>query len=175
MALLKVYNGASWDIAIAKTYNGTAWEDKMKFWNGSIWVELYAGIVVTVSGENIFHVVANGNTARAGVRVNNDGTIDKLILSTYTQIDSSTDWRIPNGSGAGFHVKFTKGFLDPDPDVGTLDTWLALTANREVYYEETANDTADGANITVHISDDGGSTTLDSAVYTLTATVGTPI
>ncbi len=134
-----------------------------------------ADIVVTVSGEFISHSVANGNTARAGVRVNNDGTIDKLLLSTYSQIDASTDWRIPNGSGDAYHVKFTKGILDPAPDVGTLDTWLAITSDRQVYYEETADDTMDGGTITIAISADGGSTTLDSAAYPLEAIVGTPI
>ena len=132
-------------------------------------------IVVTVSGEIISHSVANGNTATAGVRVNNDGTIDQLVGGTYTQIDVSTDWRIPNGSGSGYHVRFTRGVFDPDPDVGTLNSWLALSSDREVYYQESTDDTEDGGTITIAISDDGGTSTLDSGTYPLTATVGTPI
>lgn len=49
MALLKVYNGASWDTAVGKVYDGAAWEDKMNFYNGSAQVELYpTGITMTI-------------------------------------------------------------------------------------------------------------------------------
>lgn len=134
-----------------------------------------ASVTVTVSGEFISDAAPNGTrTATAGVRVNNDGTIDKLIDTTYTQIDSSTDWRIPNGSGSGYHVKFTKNVLDPAPTGGTLDTWLSLSSSYLVYYDEATDDTENGGTITIEISDDGGSTTLDSANYPLTATIGLP-
>lgn len=136
-------------------------------------------VVVTVSGETISHSVSNGNTARAAVAVNSvDGTMDKIEGTTTTQIDASTDWRIPNGSGAAYHVRFTKGILDPDPtynpDSVTLGTWHALTQQYRLGYEESANDTQETGTITVAISDDGGSTTLDSGAYPCTATVGLP-
>ena len=132
--------------------------------------------VVTVSGEFISHSVANGNTARAGIRLNTaDGTIDKLEGTTFTQIDASTDVLIPNQDASGFHIKFTKGALDPTPAFGTLDTWLAWTSDLEVYYEETVDDSQDSGTITVHVSDDGGTTTLDTGDFILTATRGTPI
>jgi hypothetical protein len=133
------------------------------------------GEVVTVSGEGISDSAPNGTrTATAGVRVNSDGTIDKLVDTTYSQIDSSTDWVIPNSYSGTYHVKFTKGGLDPAPTGGTLDTWLALSSSYLVYYDESADDTLNGGTITVEISDDGGSTTLDSGNYPLTATIGLP-
>ena len=134
---------------------------------------LKRGILLTLSGESISHSVSNGNTARAGVRVNSDGTIDKREGNIYMQIDASTDWRIPNGSGAGFYVRFNKGVLDPNPDFGTLNSWLELNSNREIYYEESANDTQDGGTITVELSRDQ-STVAASAGYPLTAIVGLP-
>lgn len=130
-------------------------------------------IVVTVSGESISHSVSNGNTAKAGVRVDNDGTIDKREGDIFSQIDASTDWRIPNGSGAGFHVMFTKGGLDPTP-IGVLDTWTEITSDQEIRYEESSDDSESSGTITVHISDDGGTTTLDTGVYPLDAIVGLP-
>jgi hypothetical protein len=138
-----------------------------------------AGEVVTVSGESISHSVANGNTARAAVRVNTDGTMDKLEGTAYTQIDASTDWVIPNSFSGSYHVRFTKGGLDPtptyNPDSVTLGTWYAISATSyRLGYEETVDDTQETGTITVHISDDGGSTTLDSGPYTLIATVGLP-
>lgn len=133
-------------------------------------------VTVTVSGESISHNVDSGLTARAGVRVNSDGTIDKLEGVTYTQIDSSTDWRIPNGSGIGYYVQFTKGVLDPNPTVGTLNSWLQITTNREVYYEESDFNQSNGGTITIEISatTGGGSPILDSGDYPLDASVGIP-
>lgn len=138
-------------------------------------------VVITVSGRFIDHSVINGNTARAGVRVNVDGTIDKVEGTVFTQIDSSTDWRIPNANGAGYWVQFTKGIFDPapnyNPDTTTLGTWYELdTVSRRVGWQETADDTTNGGVLTIKISDDSsGSPVLDQGNFTCTATVGIPI
>lgn len=137
-------------------------------------------VAITVSGETIAHSVGNGSVARAAVTVIIDGTIDKIEGTTLTQIDASTDWRIPNGNGAGFWVQYTKGVLDPapnyDPDSTTLGTWYELdVTSRRIGWEESADDTANGGTITVKISDDSsGTPVLDQANYPCTATVGLP-
>lgn len=136
--------------------------------------------VITVSGETITHSVSNGNTARAAVQVVIDGTMNKIEGTTTTQIDASTDWRIPNANGAGFWVQFTKGGLDPapnyNPDSRVLGTWYELdTGAFRIGWQETADDTQNGGVMTVKISDDSsGSPVLDQANYPCTATVGLP-
>lgn len=134
---------------------------------------LKQGITLALSGELISHDVSNGNTARAGVRVNSDGTIDKREGNVYTQIDSSTDWRIPNGSGAGFYVRFSKGLFDPTPEIGTLDTWQEITSAREVTNENSANDSSELVSITVELSRNASDVEV-SGSYPLTAVVGLP-
>lgn len=180
-AVLKVYNGSSWITALGKAWSGSAWVEKMNFYDGIAFVPLYSsGPAITVSGETISHSVSNGNTARAAVRVNVDGTIDKLVNVTFTQIDASTDWRIPNANGAGFWVQFTKGILDPapnyNPDSTVLGTWYELdTVSRRVGYEDSGPDSESSGTITVKISDDSsGSPVLDQANYPCAATVGLP-
>lgn len=183
VAETKVNVGGAWKTVSQPQVNvGGVWKTvtTIEVNVGGVWKEVWTStVVVTVSGEIISHSVANGSTARAGLRVNTDGTIDKLEGTTYTQIDASTDWRIPNGSGTGYYVKYTKGLLDPaptyNPDSITLDTWYEITTSYRIGYEESTNDSEDSGTITAHISDDGGTSTLDTGAFPLTATVGTPI
>lgn len=135
----------------------------------------YKLLTVTISGEFLSHSVSNGNTAKSGIRFNSDGTVDKREGDTYTQVDSSTDWRIPNGSGTGYYIKFSEILTPPTPDVGTLDTWLELTSNRELSYINSANDSEKSGSFNIQISDDAsGTPILDTAIYTPTAIVGLP-
>lgn len=174
MATLKIYNGSSWDQAQAKVWDGSAWVGMMKFWDGSQWVNL--GLTFTVSSALIMHSVSNGSTATAGVRVGSDGNVYKIEGGSVTQINSSTDWRRPAGSGSGYYVRFSKGAFDPDVDGGTLDTWQELNVNRQVTYQESTDDTEKSGTITVEIAtDSGGSNIVASGDASLTATVGTPI
>ncbi len=136
--------------------------------------------LVTVSGEVISNSVSNGNTARAAVQVVVDGTMNKIEAITTTQIDAATDWRVPNGNGAGFWVQFTKSGLDPapnyNPDSTTLGTWYELDAvSRRIGWEESTDDTDISGTITVKISDNmSGSPVLDQGNYPCMATVGLP-
>ena len=140
------------------------------------YVDAGPGIVVDINAAIAADTAPNGSTATAGFRVNSDGTVDKREDSTYTQVNSGTDWRIPNGSGAGYYVRFTKGVLDPTPTVGglTLGTWYEITSNREVSWALSTNDTLLTTTLTVELGTDG-STADVSANMTCTMTVGTPI
>jgi len=94
MADLKIYNGTSWVKATAKTYNGSSWEDKMKFHDGSAWVELY-GPRVSPSTTNVFNS-ANNTFCKAGVRYLETGVefqsnnVGNFNLSRGNWLDSGT-------------------------------------------------------------------------------------
>ena len=94
----------------------------------------HGGPIYALSGETIIDSITS-RTATAGVRVNSDGTIDKLVNTTYTQIDATTDWVIPNTAADGDHevritaVTFNEG-AGFDVEAEVEDTWIALSANR---------------------------------------------
>ena len=82
--------------------------------------------VVTVSSESV--VAGTGEVA--GIRYNADGTVDNNIDGVYTQVNSSTDWIIPNSAASSaYQIRATLNSGDT-PD-GTLGSWLALSSNRE--------------------------------------------
>lgn len=110
----------------------------------------------------------------AGVRINTDGTVDRRggTSGNYVQIDSGTDWIIPNGSASSdFEVYCTVNSSSGsglDAGSAATDTWLALSTNREWFCSRTTVGT-DSANLTISIRYNGGAT-LDSGTYALTAT-----
>jgi len=127
---------------------------------------------VTVSGETVTDNVAVNRLARAAIVVRSDGTIDKIENATVTQIDSGTDWIIPNGDASSlYEVKY-------DLDIGdTLDAstdladgiWGALGADK--FFEQRATfypDQDRASTITISIRFNGGSV-LDSATFILEA------
>jgi len=70
------------------------------------------------------------------VRINTDGTVDKYLEPTYTQIDSSTDWIIPNGAASALYEVRITNIVDIGGDTLTWetgsaarDTWLAISSN----------------------------------------------
>lgn len=130
------------------------------------------GAVVNLDGETISF--SSTNNRWAGVRINTDGTVDRRggTTSNYTQIDTTTDWIIPNGAANSSYevycaVNSTSG-NGLDAGSASTATWLALSTNREWFCNRTTVGT-DNANITISIRYNGGST-LDSGTYDLTAT-----
>lgn len=129
-----------------------------------------AADVVTVSGESVSHGTGGAGGAKAGVRFNTDGTVDRRNGGTYTQIDSGTDWVIPNSTYTGtYHIKWEAGTGACDVTPFAVSTWTAMSTGPHEWREEEDGGSSDSCSITISISDDGGSTTLDSAVYSLTA------
>lgn len=92
-----------------------------------------AGTVVKLSGEN----VSVTYESHAGIRVNTDGTVDKREGGTYTQIDGTTDWIIPNGDASSLYevrvtnVSHTGGASGWSSAAAADNTWIAISANRE--------------------------------------------
>ena len=128
------------------------------------------------AGDPIAHSVANGSTATVRLTVRQDGKIFKLEGGTSTQINTNTDWIIPNnGNDNLYEVQYTKGIFDDTPTGGVaLNTWFFILVDRSIEYVETANDTELTGTITAHIRYNGGPE-IDSGGHVMQATVGLPI
>ena len=130
------------------------------------WKVVWNNAVVTLSGETISD--SGPSPATALVIFNTDGTVDKKEGLSTTQIDSGTDWIIPNGSADPlYEVSYTLDSGDALTDGGAAGTWVALSANRQYGYITDAPGSLSGT-ITVSIRFDGGAT-IDTGVYVLTA------
>jgi hypothetical protein len=122
--------------------------------------------VVTVSGETI----TNSDVAitDTGVRFNASGIVEKRIDGGYFQIDNSTDWVVPNGDNDGGYTVELVVTSGDSPDAGDTfgsGTWNSVGdgQSREWYFNANGSGTW-----TISISDDGGSSTLDSGAYIVT-------
>jgi hypothetical protein len=130
--------------------------------------------VVTVSGELITHFTT-GATATAGVRVNTDGTIDKLVGAVYTQIDASTDWIIPNIEASSTYevritnVSWTQG-SSFDTEASPAEVWISMAANREWSIVDATSTGLGAKSLTfdIEIRYDGGAV-LDAGSFSMSA------
>ncbi len=116
---------------------------------------------VTVSGETVSATQAF--SSQAGIEFLADGTVDKNENGVRSQVDSATDWVIPNDSSSPFEVRATLN--SGDTPSGTLGSWLALTTDRA--WALTAGIEVLTCNLTIEVR--LGSTVLDSGTYVLTA------
>jgi hypothetical protein len=133
--------------------------------------------VVTLSGE-VQNEVSAFSPREVGIRVNTDGTIDKRTSSTtYTQIDSGTDWIIPNIDASTDYefrvtnVVWTSGSSFNIIDASPEDVWIDLTGGA---LEWSAIDPTPGSGGKIDVTFDlevrkGSGSTLDTAVFDLTA------
>jgi hypothetical protein len=176
MAGIKRWTGSAWeDVADIKRWTGSAWEsiNAVSRWSGSAWEQIWPSFTVTLSGETVtdYHSPLPG-TATAGIRFNTDGTVDKLVDGAYSQIDSGTDWIIPNvDADSTFDVRCTNITSGSwTSEAAAEDTWISLSANREWYVFTNGIPSTQACTCTFEIRKDGGAV-LDSATYTCTATV----
>ena len=126
----------------------------------------------TISGETVTTTDTPIGSLFAGIRVNIDGTIDRVNGDdgaggpTYTQIDSATDWIIPNTAATKrtYHFRLNKNSGDTlDAGSTAITTWVELTSTLEWWVEHATLD--QDYNATLLVSSDGGSTTIDSATF----------
>ena len=120
------------------------------------WKLAHTRYTVALSGEDI---TLSGYFASNGFRFNSDGTIDKAVDGVYTQIDSGTDWIIPNADGAylnQFEIRrvLNSGSISTDMGSG----WLDLATSRFI-------DTASGMNLTIEIRHKVSLNVLASGTY----------
>ena len=121
---------------------------------------------------------SRSGAARAGVRVNRDGTVDEYVNVGYRQISAATDWITPRSSSVGddYEVRF-QGVEDPTDNGGFFSNtigpdgdsgWLALTTDRLGYYlAVNGSGVYASATLTVSIRRAGMTTVLASADYGL--------
>ena len=158
-----VYSGGSWrTLSTVHVYDGVGWR------------QVFAAPVVTLSG-GTFSVSVPG-TATSGIRINSDGTVDRLTGGSYSQQSSSTDWVIPNSAAYyGYEVRVTNvswasaatGF---DAEAASEDTWISMDNNREWMIIDSTAGASGTKDVTfdVEIKDAGG-TTQASTSYRLYA------
>jgi hypothetical protein len=128
---------------------------------------------------------AGSDLAVSGVRVNADGTLERLQASTYDEPNPTTDWLIPNDADpTSYYVRATEiSYVETETNTalfgtknGTMNTWLALTSARE-WSLDTQSNTAGAGDISWVIdieiaSDAAGTDILEIGRYTLLGEVG---
>ena len=124
-----------------------------------------SGFVVNLDGQTVEHEVSFG-TARAGVRFNSDGTVDRREGASYSQIDSATDWITPRSGFGDFWFRATGSAV-----VGSAtNVWIAHTSNPEWRVEEASSDSTQEGTILVEVAaGSDGNPLLDSSSYVLRA------
>ena len=133
------------------------------------------GPKVNLDGEALISDVSASRACTAGIRVNADGTIDKLVHLTYTQIDVATDWIIPNAAASSDYdvritgVTFNTGTVF-DAAAAVEDTWIDLGSDRLWSIDDNDSSATDNHDVsfTIEIRGPGGAT-LASGAYRLEA------
>ena len=131
---------------------------------------LTAAGVVTLSGEVISSSAGSGPVV-SKLLINPDGTLDKDENGTVAQIDSATDWIIPNSAASsGYQVRFTN-LVGDSPGAGTTlteDVWVPIDQVHAIVLRRTG---ASGNGQSIATFDleirIGSGATLDSASYTM--------
>jgi len=132
-----------------------------------------ASSVVTLSGQVVTNIDSPAPVS-ASIQIRSTGGVFRGLDGAYAQVDTSTDWIIPNSAASGpgtYHVRATLNSSSGTATrTGTLGSWEALTSTRTWELTKTSTGTATW-DLDIEISDDGGSTTLSTALYELTAQV----
>ena len=107
----------------------------------------------------------------AGIRVKSDGTVERALDASWSQVDAATDWIIPNGAASGdYEVRATEiAQTGGATRSGTTGSWLALSSTRTWTIQKEIGTGTATWDLTLEIRK--GSTTLASGTYELTVTV----
>lgn len=131
--------------------------------------------VVTVSGHSVSNISGTiASLSTSGIRINTNGTIDEHNGNGYSQIDSGTDWIIPNGSASSTYECRIVSLVQ---NTGTgwyiqaaaEDTWVDMSSAREWATRDT-NIGAPGIkdyDFTIEIRLGGSGGALDSGPFSL--------
>lgn len=128
-------------------------------------VTLNTATIATTNYVGTHSIVVNS------LNFNTDGSV------TYGGSDYSgpTAWATPVAAGRGtpysmrYHESFKQSNITYVGNI-TKDTWVALTANRQVSYQNNGTSVSGAASGTVELSSNGGSTT--AATFTISFGVG---
>lgn len=124
--------------------------------------------IVTLSGE----AISSGGAGKdASLIINTDGTLDKSEDDVTTQIDSATDWIIPNSSADALYemrfVSFVGDAFSTD-ELGGENNWTAISTNRELALP--GDVASKSCSFTLEVRFNGGPT-IDTGAFSI-ATVG---
>jgi hypothetical protein len=139
--------------------------------SGAAAASVGAGGVVTLTNDtnSAFNF---GSDAHAEHFFNADGTVDERDnFGVNTQINSGTDWVIPNSAAPGsYRIRHTSAVGDTGAftPAGVLNTYIALTSNR-IYRVTDTTTVFGGQSVTYGIEIDDGSVSQDTGSFTLTA------
>ncbi len=117
------FSGSWRDIKTVEVRNGGVW--RLVFENPDVNLAGEAGILSTDTTTSPW-------VSTSGIRVNDDGTIDKVTQVNagsliFTQIDSATDWIIPNELGdTTYDFQLNSTTSDPNHLSDSIDTWIAM-------------------------------------------------
>jgi hypothetical protein len=172
MADLHIKKAGAWaPIATAHIKKAGAWAEAAKVYikKAGAWVEVWSNWVVGVNTGARTSFADPAPPSGVGFEWRTDGT---LYNDGGTQVNSSTDWIIPNGAASGdYEIRFTEVSADANwayssitPD-GT--TWYALSSQRNLKGGSTNGNDASCV-VTAEIRFDGGAA-LDSANFTINA------
>jgi len=162
MAVLKVYNGSTWDVAIGKVYDGAAWVEKMNFYDGSVQVPLYpvsgSPLVSMPPSFIVYQESDDGEARTVGIRVKRDGTVE-IDEGSWSYDDDYLASGLPNATiGDSYEVYWT----GDTPDSGPFETWTTISST--IAFEFTGVDTWNGTMSIREIADTGNT---DSATVQL--------
>ena len=135
-----------------------------------------SGAKVTLSGESISDIQLDPTNATASIRFNTDGTVDEVLTGGTTQLDTATDWIIPNGAagdGTGYEVGYTGTPTDAFTAAAAAeDAWVDLSTARTWRYTTSTPVpwTLQSGNLTFRIRRVGSDIILATGTYNLTAT-----
>lgn len=137
---------------------------------GGVWKQVWAGVSynLTNASNSAFKF---GSNATAYLYVNADGTVDsKDNASPNQQINSSTDWCIPNAATTGLERVRHEGLTgDTGSYVGSMSaTYSTLGTRYFAVVDSTPGFGGKSVTATVRI-DDGSGNSLASALWTVTA------
>lgn len=167
-AVLKVWDGATWNVVLGKAWTGSAWNEKMHFYNGivSAWQPLYpSGPQVSLNPDDKLNLNSN-STCYAGVQYYTNGT-EFATSPSGSWNRARGDW-LDSGSNNDVWIERTinSGSLNSsDPGAGRFQ----MNVNRTYRVVRTVVGTH-ACNLTIDMYDAAsGGNLLDSVTYTLEA------
>lgn len=172
---IKARIGAVWKDLTPNIKVGGAWKapDYVHIKVAGVWKQVWANIVVTLSGETV-DAFSFGSDAKAEIIVDNDGKVYKRTNNgSKVQIDTGTDWIRPvSAAPDDYECRYT-GLTGDALDAATSaaqNTWRALTT--DYFFVQTDSTTGAGgksSTFTIEIRKGSSGSAIASASFTLTA------
>lgn len=135
------------------------------------WIAIVTTDVVTITGGTLSTAERAGSIAIKDLKFDQDGNVyEKSTPGSYTQVEASTDWVVPETDALAFQVRYT----NPSGSVtssGTEDVWHLLSAGdfvMTVADNSPGDGTTDGT-FTIEVRLFNGGAVLDAGTYTLKA------